>query len=451
MEAGQAGAETVQESAAPPRKKTTDRARAERKLAWMLCAPAVIVMLLVTGYPIAYAVYLSLQRYDLRFPDDKEFVGLSNYSDVLTSSTWWGDVWNTVVITVISVSLELVLGMAIALVMHRAIFGRGPVRAAILIPYGIITVVAAFAWKYAFDPTSGFVAGLPLISDTAQPLNTHNGSLMAIILAEVWKTTPFMALLLRAGLALVPDELHEAAKVDGASTVQRFFRITIPLMRPAILVALLFRTLDAFRIFDNIYIIQPGGALNTESVSILGYNVTINRVNVGLGSAISILSFICGIVIALAVVKGLGTRPGAQAGGARHQPRAAAGGDLDAAHEQGARALVDRDRGRRLLRADPGGVDHVDLAEDARAGRRPQVLLRHLVQELRRDLLGRHVHQRADQLDRDRVDRDRDLDRAGRHVRLRDVAAGFHRQVADPLGRARGGYVPADLDRRIAV
>ena len=189
------------------------------------------------------------------------------------------------VITVVSVSIELVLGMAIALVMHRAIFGRGPVRAAILIPYGIITVVAAFAWKYAFDPTSGFVAGLPLISDTAQPLNTHAGSLLVIILAEVWKTTPFMALLLLAGLALVPDELHEAAKVDGASTVQRFFRITIPLMRPAILVALLFRTLDAFRIFDNIYIIQPGGALDTESVSILGYNVTINRVNVGLGSA----------------------------------------------------------------------------------------------------------------------------------------------------------------------
>ena len=189
MEAAQVGAETVQQPAAPPRKKTTERARAERKLAWLLCAPAVIVMLLVTGYPIAYAVYLSLQRYDLRFPDDKEFVGLSNYGDVLTSSTWWGDVWNTVVITVVSVSVELVLGMAIALVMHRAIFGRGPVRAAILIPYGIITVVAAFAWKYAFDPTSGFVAGLPLISDTAQPLNTKAGSLLVIILAEVWKTS----------------------------------------------------------------------------------------------------------------------------------------------------------------------------------------------------------------------------------------------------------------------
>jgi multiple sugar transport system permease protein len=314
MEAAQVGAETARPAAAPPKRKVTGRHRAERKLAWLLCAPAVIAMLVVTGYPIAYAIYLSLQKYDLRFPDQQEFVGLANYLDVLSSSTWWTAVLNTVIITVISVALELVLGMLIALVMHRAIFGRGPVRAAILIPYGIVTVVAAFAWKYAFDPTSGFIQGLPLISDTAQPLNTREGSFLVIILAEVWKTTPFMALLLLAGLALVPDELHEAAKVDGASTTQRFFRITIPLMRPAILVALLFRTLDAFRIFDNIYIIQPGGALNTESVSILGYNVTINRVNVGLGSAVSMLIFVCVILIAVFFVKALGTSTAQQRG-----------------------------------------------------------------------------------------------------------------------------------------
>jgi multiple sugar transport system permease protein len=301
--------------AAPPTKKRmTERARAERRLAWLLCAPAVIVMLLVTGYPIVYAFILSLQKYDLRFPDDREFVGLANYGDVLTSSTWWSDVLTTVIITVISVAIELVLGMLIALVMHRAIFGRGPVRAAILIPYGIVTVVAAFAWRYAFDPTTGFVFGLPLVPDTWTPLTTKEGSLFVIIAAEVWKTTPFMALLLLAGLALVPDELHEAAKVDGASTIQRFFRITLPLMRPAILVALLFRTLDAFRIFDNIFIIQPGGALGTESVSILGYNVLINRVNLGLGSAISILIFICVILIAVLFVKGLGTSTAQQRG-----------------------------------------------------------------------------------------------------------------------------------------
>src|SRR5215203_4089839 len=299
------------QAGAPAKRGKSARSREERRLAWMLCAPAVIVMLLVTGYPIGYAVYLSLQKTDLRFPGRSEFVGLDNYIEVLTSSSWWTDVFNTLFITVTSVSIELVLGIGIALVMHRAIFGRGPVRAAVLIPYGIVTVVAAFAWRYAFSPDSGFVL-------TEQDLlGDRWGSMAIIVLTEVWKTTPFMALLLLAGLALVPDELHEAAKVDGAGPVQRFFRITIPLMKPAILVALLFRTLDAFRIFDNIYIIQPGGALNTESVSILGYNVTINRVNVGLGSAISILIFLCVILIAVFFVKALGTSTAQQRGEAK--------------------------------------------------------------------------------------------------------------------------------------
>ena len=220
----------------------------------------------------------------------------------------------TLFITVCSVALELVLGMIIALVMHRAIFGRGPVRASVLIPYGIVTVVAAFTWKFAFDPTSGFVQGLGPIPEDYAPLDTQGGSLLVIILAEVWKTTPFMALLLLAGLALVPDELHEAAKVDGASAVQRFFRITVPLMKPAILVALLFRTLDAFRLFDSAFIIQPGGANGTETVSILGYNVLINRVNQGLGSAISILIFIAVILIAVFFVKALGASTAQQRG-----------------------------------------------------------------------------------------------------------------------------------------
>jgi multiple sugar transport system permease protein len=304
-------------TAAPPQAPappdTTERAKAERALAWKLCAPAIIAMVVVTGYPIGYAFYLSLQKFDLRFPDDKEFVGLSNYGDVLTSSTWWTDVFNTFVITVFSVALELTLGMLIALVMHRAIFGRGPVRAAILIPYGIVTVVAAFAWRYAFDPNTGFVQGLPLISDNANPLGDREGSFVVIILTETWKTTPFMALLLLAGLALVPDELHEAAKVDGASTWQRFWRITIPLMKPAILVALLFRTLDAFRVFDSVFI-QTRGANDTEVVSILGYQVLINRLNLGLGSAISVLIFIFVIAIAAFFVKVLGTSTAQQRG-----------------------------------------------------------------------------------------------------------------------------------------
>jgi len=295
----------------PRGRRLSDRARAERRTAWLLCAPAVIVMLLVTGYPIVYAIVLSLQKYDLRFPAQKEWVGLSNYIDVLTSSTWWTDVLNTVIITVFSVGLELVLGMAIALVMHRAIFGRGAVRTAVLIPYGIVTVVAAFAWLYAFTKGTGFVPDLLGLS--TDPFASRAGSFIVIILTEVWKTTPFMALLLLAGLALVPDELLEAAKVDGASAWQRFWRITVPLMRPAILVALLFRTLDAFRVFDTVFI-QTRGANETETVSILGYQVLINRVNIGLGSAISVLIFICVILIAILFVKGLGTSTAQQRG-----------------------------------------------------------------------------------------------------------------------------------------
>jgi multiple sugar transport system permease protein len=293
------------------KKPITDRAKAERRTAWLLCAPAVITMLLVTGYPIGYAIYLSLQKFDLRFPDDKEFVGLSNYADVLSSSLWWEDVFNTFVITIASVAIELVLGMLIALVMHRAIFGRGPVRAAVLIPYGIITVVAAFTWQFAFDPNSGFVTDW--LGITTDPFSERGSSFIIIILAEVWKTTPFMALLLLAGLALVPDELHEAAKVDGANAVQRFFRITVPLIKPAILVALLFRTLDAFRIFDTVFIMTRG-ANDTETVSILGYNLLINRLNLGVGSAVSVLIFIIVILIAVLFVKGFGTTTAAQRG-----------------------------------------------------------------------------------------------------------------------------------------
>ena len=144
--------------------------------------------------------------------------------------------------------------MGLALVMHRAIFGRGLVRTVVLIPYGIVTVVAAFAWFFAFDPGSGFVNKLPLVATTRRWFGERGSSFAVIIMAEVWKTTPFMALLLLAGLADARRGLYEAAKVDGANAVQQFFRITLPLIKPAILVALLFRTLDAFRIFDSIFV-----------------------------------------------------------------------------------------------------------------------------------------------------------------------------------------------------
>jgi len=299
-----APANPAPQKAAP---KASSRTRSERKLAWMLCAPAVLAMLLVTAYPIAYAVVLSLQDVDLRFPDEGGFAGLSNYSTVLSSSLWWTDIFNTVFIMVISVAIELVLGMAIALVMHRAIFGRGVVRTSVLIPYGIITVVAAFAWQFAFSPETGFVNNLPLISDEMDWFGGRFSSFAVIILAEVWKTTPFMALLLLAGLVTIDDQLYEAARVDGATAWQRFTRITLPLMKPAILVALLFRTLDAFRVFDTIFVMTRG-ALDTESVSILGYNQLISRLNLGLGSAVSVLIFLCVFLIAFIFVKGFGAK-----------------------------------------------------------------------------------------------------------------------------------------------
>src|SRR6476646_1427366 len=279
------------------------RTRSEHRLAWLLCAPAVIAMLAVTAYPIVYAIALSVQQIDLRFPDEGGFVGLDNYTTVLSSQLWWTDVFNTVV----TVSIELVLGMAIALVMHRAIFGRGVVRTAVLIPYGIITVVSAFAWQFAFAPDSGFVNNLPLISDEMDWFGGRFSSFAVIIMAEVWKTTPFMALLLLAGLVTIDGQLYEAAKVDGASAWQRFTRITLPLMKPAILVALLFRTFDAFRVFDTIFIMTRG-ALETESVSILGYNQLISRLNLGLGSAVSVLIFLCVFLIAFVFVRGFGAK-----------------------------------------------------------------------------------------------------------------------------------------------
>jgi multiple sugar transport system permease protein len=285
----------------------SQRTRSERKLAWMLCAPAVLAMLAVTAYPIGYAVILSLQQVDLRFPEDGGFVGLDNYTAVLGSELWWTDFFNTVFILVSTVAIELVLGMIIALVMHRAIFGRGVIRTAVLIPYGIITVVAAFAWQFAFDPTSGFVNNLPLISDEMDWFGERFSSFVVIIMAEVWKTTPFMALLLLAGLVTIDKGLYEAAKVDGASAWQRFTKITLPLMKPAILVALLFRSLDAFRVFDTIFIMTRG-AQETESVSILGFNQLISRLNLGLGSAVSVLIFICVFLIAFLFVKGFGTK-----------------------------------------------------------------------------------------------------------------------------------------------
>jgi multiple sugar transport system permease protein len=260
-------------------------------------------------------VWLSLQRYNLAAPDDIKFVGLANYQTILTDRYWWTAFVVTLAITIVSVVIEFVLGMALALVMHRTIFTKGAVRTAVLIPYGIVTVAASYSWYYAWTPGTGYLANL--LPAGSAPLTEQLPSLAIVVLAEVWKTTPFMALLLLAGLALVPQDLLNAAQVDGAGAWKRLVKVILPLIKPAILVALLFRTLDAFRIFDNIYVLT-GGANDTGSVSILGYDNLFKAFNLGLGSAISVLVFLSVAVIAFIYIKVFGaSAPGSDEEGRR--------------------------------------------------------------------------------------------------------------------------------------
>src|SRR5690606_5146063 len=197
----------------------------------------------------------------------------------------------------------------------RTLVGRGLVRTVALIPYGIVTVAAAFSWYYAWTPGTGYLANA--LADGGAPLTEYGPSLLIIALAEVWKTTPFMALLLMAGLALVPDDLMRAASMDGANAWQRFVKVMLPVMKPAILVALLFRTLDAFRIFDNIFVLT-GGANDTSSVSMQTYNNLIKGLNLGIGSTMSVLIFIAVALIAFIFIKLFGTAaPGSETEGRR--------------------------------------------------------------------------------------------------------------------------------------
>ena len=289
-------------------------ARRERSLlgAW-LAAPALAAMLLAAAFPILRAVWLSLFSYRLTDPGARVFVGLRNYRVVLGDPLWWRDVGTTVAITAVCVSVELVLGLAVALVMHRAASGRGWLRAAVLLPYGIVTVVSAFSWRHAFALDTGFVnrwLGLGDFAWFAHPAS----SLAAICASEIWKTTPFMSLLLLAGRSRVPDEILEAARVDGAGPWRRLVEVTLPSMRAAVAVAVLFRTLDAFRIFDVVFV-MTGGAQGTESVSFLAYRQVIGRTALGLGSAVSVLLFACVVAIAALLVKTLRVDFGAAGGG----------------------------------------------------------------------------------------------------------------------------------------
>jgi multiple sugar transport system permease protein len=294
------------------RQRFNEAQRAERNLGLMLVAPAVIIMFAVAAYPILFAFWLSLNKADLRQPDANEFVWFENYVTVLSSPIWWTAFGVTMFITVISAFLELVFGMILAIVMHRTIVGRGLVRTSALVPYAIVTVVAAFSWRFAWTEDLGY-----LTPEGSAPLTEFWPSIWIIILAEVWKTIPFMALLLMAGLALVPEDLLKAASMDGATAWKRFWAITVPLIKPAILVALLFRTLDAFRVFDNIFILT-GGANQTSSVSMVAFSNLIRGLNLGIGSTMAVLIFITTGIIAYIFIKAFGAAaPGADGGGKR--------------------------------------------------------------------------------------------------------------------------------------
>ncbi|WP_240937923.1 sugar ABC transporter permease [Nocardioides sp. JQ2195] len=283
--------------------RASDRARAENSLGQKLVAPAIIVMLLVTAFPMLRAIYLSVFNYTLTAPDDREFVGLSNYLTALTDPLFWRDTGVTVLYMVVTVAVELVIGFIFAMVMHRVIFARGVIRTSILIPYGIITVVSGFAWQFAFSYQNGFVNNwLPFVDEQFNWFGDTTPAVIAIMVSEIWKTTPFMSLLLLAGLAQVSEDMIEAAKVDGATWMQRLTKVILPNMQAAIMVAVLFRALDAYRIFDNIFV-MTNGASGTESISFLTYRQTIEQFQLGMGSALSVLLFLSVLLIAWLIVK----------------------------------------------------------------------------------------------------------------------------------------------------
>ena len=299
---------TAPEQSHRPRRRKSARATSEARLGWMLAGPAFFVMLFVVLYPILQALYDSLFTYRLTAPGEREFVGLGNYGVILSDPVFWRDLGITLLITLVTVVVELILGFLLALAMHHAITStRGLIRTMILVPYGIITVVSAFAWFYMFSIDSGFINHwfdwVPGISTDLNWFAQGSTALSVIMLSEIWKTTPFISLLLLAGLAQVPGDLTEAAAVDGASWWQRMKLVILPNMKASIMVAVLFRAMDAFRIFDSIYI-MTNGAYGTEVLSLLAYRTSIGRLEIGMGSAVSVILFLCVALMAVIAVKG---------------------------------------------------------------------------------------------------------------------------------------------------
>nr|WP_077624612.1 sugar ABC transporter permease [Sediminibacillus massiliensis] len=241
------------------------------------------------------------------------FIGLKNYGKYLQDPRMWGAMWNTTVFTVVSVFFELIIGLCVALAINRAFKARGLFRASVLIPWAIPTAVSAMMWGFLYDGQSGIVAHyfaniFHIIPDDSWLLSTSDGAMFSVIFADIWKTTPYMALLILAGLQTIPGSLYEASEVDGAGKIQQFFKITLPLLKSAILVALLFRTLDAFRVFDLIYVLTGGGPANgTESISIYAYKTLFAQQNFGEGSVLSVLVFLAVALISVLYVKLIGS------------------------------------------------------------------------------------------------------------------------------------------------
>jgi multiple sugar transport system permease protein len=284
----------------------------EARWGYLLLAPALLVIALVALYPLGYTFYLSFQEKIIKLPWLKSgWVGLANYRELLTSDRFWQAVSHTVMFTVVSVALELVLGLLAALAIHRARILTGLTRAAVLLPWAIPTVLAAVMWLFLVNPAFGLI---PMamrflgFSTSSQVLLAHPASAWAVIIAtDVWKNTPFMTLMLLAGLQVIPADLYEAAAVDGASRWQAFGRITLPLLTPAILVALIFRTAQAFMVFGQIYTLTGGGPGNaTETLAFLNYQAILNDMRFGYGAALSVLIFLGSLAFALLYLGTLG-------------------------------------------------------------------------------------------------------------------------------------------------
>jgi trehalose/maltose transport system permease protein len=282
------------------------RGISERRLAAYMVSPSLILIALVAAYPIGYAIWLSLHEYSVRVAGLSRWAGsppFRNYSNVFSDPEFWDALKTTFIFTAFSVTFEVILGMAMALAMHSAFRGQGLLRTVVLVPWAVLTVVTARMWQTIFDPTLGVVNSL-LGTDTVW-LGQSPQALIVMIIADVWKTAPFMALLLLAGLQVIPGEIYEAAKVDGATTWQRFRKITLPLLMPALLVALIFRTLDALRIFDLPFVLTKG-AHGTNTLSLEAYQTfTANNI-IGEGAALAVITFLIVMAVSFVYIRFVG-------------------------------------------------------------------------------------------------------------------------------------------------